>query len=686
MVVSTNNKKINNKEYQMTYLCEDKSKQTKYYLDVVESVIKTTSNWSTARKALEQDWEECWSHYLSNWRANTIIERNTVMTVGDVSNDFRHKIPTSKAFELVETVNSYLQDAIFPTRNWFDLKPKQPMGDDWQETTMVLNEFILNKLEEANFREYCDSWIRQACVVGTSVLALPWAYETRETQKNVLTATGGVKAVPYTKVERNGFDFEVVDMYDFYIDPSAQETRRGDVVRRIVKKRGEVIRLIQSGLFPLGNLEEVLKTPSYSSSGGSLVSEDKRKTMRYMNGIDEFKETDDIELLEFYGHLTVGECEYLDVHAIVGHDNLYVFEPNPYWGGKPFVIATLINGHCTPYGTGLLQPILGSLHMLYINQNHRLDVDELTIDPMFLVKSDGSVNVADVYTAPGRVIQVEDPETDIVPLQLQNTTLNNNLTDEQILEDRINRSTGVGDYVGVNAGRDAERVTAREVEARQQAGGNRLGRYHKHIETTALREFLVKAYEYMKQFITEDSSVRVQRPNKSSIGDNYDYFSVGQVELQNEMDIIPIGADHVVDKEYELRSHIDFYSFIQGNPQLSQFVNWKEVIKDLARRLIKDDWMKYVLLPEENNTMGVDSATGQSTVDQIATMSQALNPGGQQQGATPVDPTQMMQQQQAQPKQASYDNQKMQQMLAANPQLAQQMTNEYVINNLGSQQ
>lgn len=626
--------KIDVKQFQMTYLSEDAKKYDKYRQDVIDTVLALVKSWSGSRRILEEDWEECWAHYFSNWRSSQLIERNTLLTVGDVENDYRHKIPTSKGFEVVETVNSYLQDAFFPTKNWFDLTPKKPLNsEDWETDLMVMNRFILQKLDEASFKDYWDRFVRQLCIIGTSVLALPWDYYTRDSYKNQMNkVTGNVEPVPYTVVERNGFEFEVVDMFNFYIDPTSRESRKGDVIRRLVKTKGELVRLIQSEMFPLGDIQKAYKLTTYKGTSNT-TSGSKIETLDWQNGLTEYNENVEVELIEFWGHLMVGECEFLDVHVICTQNDLLVFEPNPYWGGRPFIIGTLTNGHGTPYGTGLLQPILGQLHQLYINQNHRLDVDELTVDPMWMVTSDGSLNPEDVYSYPGRVFEVEDPESSIVPVQLGISNLQNTISDEQLLEDRINRVSGAGDYVGVNSGRDAERVTAREVEARQNAGGNRLGRYHKHLEETALSEFLVKAYQYLKQFITEEEVVRLQKPEQNSIQDSYEFYAVDSTDLEMELDIVPIGADHVVDKEFELRQHIDFYTFMTSNPQLAQFMNWKEVAKDLARRLIKDDWSKYVILPEDQGSMGVDPATGQSPFEQVGMLPPPPPP--QQQGMPP---------------------------------------------------
>jgi hypothetical protein len=96
-----------------------------------------------------------------------------------------------------------------------------------------------------------------------------------------------------------------------------------------------------------------------------------------------------------------------------------------------------------------------------------------------------------------------------------------------------------------------------------------------------------------------DEVVRIRKNVKESFTSQYDYFKVGQEELQNEVDIVPVGSDFLVNKEYELTQRIDFYTFTTSNPELAKYINWKEAIKDLARRFLKQDWNNFILMPDE---------------------------------------------------------------------------------------
>jgi hypothetical protein len=592
-------KQINPQEFQMTLLCSEKGDYKTRYTHVVSWVKQAITDWSYMRQSLETDWRDCWAEYFSNDRGAEVLRLSALSKVGDVDADWRHKVPTGKAFELVETVNGYLQSAFFPNQQWFDLYPKAFIdAPDWEDVLSVVTKFILHKLEDGNFRDFWDVFCRQVLVTGTSVLALPWRYETMPTFKNVKNKKGKYVPQETTKVIKNGLDFEVVDMFDFYLDPSDKNPRgNGNCIRRLVKTKGEVIRMIEAGVYPLGEAVMVEREKAYTLPS---VSHTNIQDLEYLNGftIDTANPQAKVELYEYWGNLVVDGVEFIDVCAVIMGDNLLMFQPNPYWGGKPFVVGTLTNTHDSPYGTGLLQPVLGQLHTLYITSNHRLDCSELAINPMWLVVNDGSVDLSQLYSRAGKIIPVEDVETSIRPVEMGGQ-IQVAVQDEQLMEARVDKITGVGAYVGVNGGRQAERVTAEEIKAQRDAGGNRLGRYHKHIEDTAFKDLLNKSYSFMQQFVIDDETIRIQTSVQKSMRDQYEFFTVGQEELQHDVDIVPIGSDHIIDKEFELQQRIDLWNIVSQNQQMSQYINWKEVMKDLARRMLRQDWERYVVLPEE---------------------------------------------------------------------------------------
>lgn len=574
--------------------------------EIVNTVQGIVKDWSWRRQDLEYLWKACWAHYFNTPQSANYLRAEALQLGQSVDEqDWRHKIHTGKGYDLVETVNSYLQAAFFPNLDWFELEPASPMGgEDWNQKLRRVKSLIRKKLTEACFEDWWDIYCRQICVVGTSVLAMPWRYDAKPIKKNVRVRqpSGDFQyhIVEVPRVLYNGLDIEVIDMFDFFMNPDENFNSyvKGACVRRIRKKRSEVLSLIRSGVYLLGD-EDKVRTCN-KSTVIDYDSDQDRQDMKNMLGLEYYSSetnnlNDTIELWEYWGDLTLSDVEYKDVVVTIVDNHLLMVEQNPFWDGKPFIVGTYLNTQGSPYGVGLLQPVIGQLHQMFIIQNHRLDISEITINPMYQVVNDGILDIENFYSSPGRVLEVEAiGNVAPIPIEKDNSI---SVQDESLLEQRIDKTTGVGAYLGVNAGRDAERVTAAEVQAQRDAGGNRLNRVHSHIEQTSLFYFLKKMYAHLQQFVTEDETVKTQgEPGK---GIAYDFWAVGVEELWDDYDIYPLGANHVADKETELRNATDFTSIMSSNPELAQRVNWDELSGYLARKFLKEKWERFVTTPAQ---------------------------------------------------------------------------------------
>jgi len=208
---------------------------------------------------------------------------------------------------------------------------------------------------------------------------------------------------------------------------------------------------------------------------------------------------------------------------------------------------------------------------------------------MFEYVNDGSLQPDEIYSAPGKVFPVTTKGT-ITPLEMPNAFV---ITYEEsaFLEQRIDKNTGTGNMISAGAAREGERVTAREITATQQAGGNRLSGVHKHIEETALTLVLEKVFRQLQQFITEDEIVAIPGMEPGDV----DYVAIGVEELQFDFLLTPVGADHVVDKEYKLQKLLQFLQVSSQYPETQKNVNYKNLQLEIAKLLDLDEIDRYVV-------------------------------------------------------------------------------------------
>ena len=608
---------------------------------IVRYVTETLQDWSSRRQEVETLWTAEWAHYFSTPQSASWLRRQALDLGQSVDEgSWRHQIHTGKGFDLVETVNSYIQQATFPAQDWFDLIPQMPNAggggedDNWLMRLERVKKLIQKKLNQANFEDWWDVFVRQLCVVGTSVMALPYRYDVKPTFKKVKVrqpdGRESFTSVPIEKVIYDGIDLEVIDLYDFYLDPSSRFSGTVDCacIRRISKTKAEVIRLVEEGVYPLVDVKDIKDATSSDLTTSRVFRQDINEMVGLLPESN-FNANQSLELFEYWGDIYLDDIVYLDVVCTIMGTKLLNIETNPFWDGKPFIVGTYVNTQGSPYGVSLLQPVIGQLHQMFEVQNHRLDCDELTVNPMYAVVDDGVIDFENLYSEPGKLIRVETPDN-IRPIPIEREN-NVSVRDEQLLDQRIEKTTGVGAYLGVNSGRDGERVTAEEVKAQRSAGGNRLNRIHGHIESTALYKFLNKMYAHLQQFQEREEVVRVPSRKASIV---YDFWLVGQEELADNYTVCPLGSSHVADKEYDVKNAVDFVSVMSQNEQLASRVNWDAVAEHLTSKFMRrDNWHKFLAPPPAAAPTDAPVSPMPSVPQQMPPMPPQVPPGAM--GASP---------------------------------------------------
>ena len=551
--------------------------------------------YKASRLNREQYWLSCWQNYLGTPTAIRDLRNFNLMEFGgDASTYWRHRLHKPKAFEAVETIVGYLQSAFFPNREYVTLTPTLP---GVAELEPVVTKFFLNKLEECQLKTMWALFLRQMAITGNSMIALPWRKEARPIKvKRKVEAYSADGLISPSKtstqqVEHIYYDapeFDVVNVFDYWLDPNNPNPQNGNMFRRLRRTKGELLVEVERGMYKHLQPGHVMSAPSTTS-----IESKGKDVRRYMG--EEWHPDEEVELYEFWGDLDTGTGYYRDVCVILLGSTVAKFEHNPFWGGKPFILGTYTPVVDTPYGVGVLEPILGALHELDSITNQRLDNAELSINGMYTHKPDGILRTEDIYVEPGRVLQVGDHAT-LQPLATPNVNFNVSYQEAQILEQDIDKATGTGAFISVGQGRTGERVTAEEIQATREAGGNRLTAVYTWVETSAFTPLLNKVWQSIRQFVTDDQVIRV--PVNTPDGPSYMFIELEPTDLSQDYAVKPRGAGHIADKEFELNKRLQFLELVGANPDMATQLNWVEVMKDLAGRFGYDDFDRYIK-PEE---------------------------------------------------------------------------------------
>jgi len=563
------------------------------------AVLQHYDTYRNARASRETTWLECWATYFGTPEAEEFLRSRVARLIGDVNDDWRHRIASGKGYEIVETINAYLQTAFFPSSDWFDVVPAE--DPELIDVAKATKKFVMKKLREAQFTSYWETYIRQLLITGFSVIALPW--ETRlVTRKRRVEKKDedGLSTYPEMEEEVPEYDnisFEVLDSFDCFLDPSARDINRANFIRVMRQEKATIMQKVGSKEYDKLNPVNVIA----NSSAQGKTKANSERVSRFLGMEYDPKEL--VDVLEFWGDITVENVTYHDVVITVVGNSLARIEPNPYWGGRPFIIGTSIPVPGRPYGLSPLEPVLGMIHQLNVLSNQRLDNLELIVDTMWGYIPDGVTDPSDMTTEPGKVIPMASPGN-VFPLQRQGEGVYISYQETNLLETNIDKTVGVGAYIGTQQGRKGERVTAQEIQAVRDAGGNRLSSIHGHIENTQLHMLLIKTIMLCRQYVTYDDVIRYQGQRGEQI-----YAHFGPRELMYDYEIMPVGAEYIANKERQLQQVVEFISLVSQVPQWAESIDWNELLRMTARRFgFQEDIDKFLMEKNEASSQPAQDA------------------------------------------------------------------------------
>lgn len=542
----------------------------KFTEDIVSSVTTIYRQFKDNRASVELSWIDAWAKYLNTPESREYSRSQIMREVGNVKSDWRHKLSSGKTFEAVETVVSYLMQSLFPSRQWLNVEAHDY---GYELLARVVKYFLQQKLVDWKFLVEMEAYLRQMAITGNSVLAMPWEDEL-------------------------GIHFETLDIFDCYYNPREIHSDKSPFVRRVTQTRADIIEKMQSKYYTLkGGTHDVMTMAPFNRTFGmahEIEYDNHGQLIRQFNGIaiTTCALTDKMPVLEYWGDIQLPGIIIRDAVATVCCGHLLRLVPNPYKCGRPFVFGTFIPVVRQVYGLSAIQSSSGMIHALDVTLNQMMDGVELAVNPMYTMEPDANLRPQDIRLEPGAILPV-DRHGALAPVMPPQNNFGLSFQNIQFLESTTNRNIGIGPLVGSAPMRSGERVTAREVEAAQDAGGNRLFLVFTHIKNTALDEILVKLLSITQQFTDVDEVVPVQQ------GDITTYYDVGTRELQFKYKIAARGAEFIIEQEDRVNRMLQLLGIVQSlPPEKAAAINMDALLADIISVLMHEDPDRY-LVPKE---------------------------------------------------------------------------------------
>jgi hypothetical protein len=362
----------------------------------------------------------------------------------------------------------------------------------------------------------------------------------------------------------------------------------------------------KSDEFPLTDEYEVLKvhgTRSYNKFDKVRQFQGLQSVER--NSVDEF-----CEIYEYWGCIIIDGCEYEDVVVTFADNLLLNIQPNLYKSGTPMIYCNFIPVVDMVYGIGALQSSLGMIHVLNILTNQRLDGIELTTSPMWTKKPSSTLDAEDLYAEPGRVLEVDDHD-DIKPIPPSQWNIQTSYEEANYMESSIDKNAATGPLIGAGMGRSGERVTAAEIAAVREAGGNRLSGIHRRLEKRGLTKAIDKIFNIYRQYKSKAAIVRYAGDEAGK----FDYARITRSDLV-EVRVDAKGSDHVIEKRKALQDIYDFLGAVNQDSEMATLIDKEAVLRRVMRHLPFDDpqeFLKTKKAPENP----IRQMGGQSAVNAI---------------------------------------------------------------------
>jgi hypothetical protein len=510
------------------------------------------NTYQQVREPLERLWDDYYLSYLTTPGASHRVSSGIAKRhIGDVNTQWRHKLKSPKAFETVETIVSWLMGAFFPNEFWFDLKPCIPMYDpSYQQQLDVIKFYLSKNLNRAHLKRKFRLFLRELSIAGTAALAFPLVGESLK--------------------------LDVMPCYNFWLDPDSQDPNSANMIRLYNVSKVQLRKYIKDEYFNVAEDKDFPEDGRVATNVAydTIIQQNLKALSGTTGRTPESKNYHDV--YEYWGNLICDEGMLINVRATFTKDILLGIEANPF-ERRPFIIGSYIPLSHSPYGVGALQPIASQLYFKDVLTSRHADNVAVGSDTMLEVVEGQVLDMDKVVVKPGQRIPVTKPGS-VVPVTLPVSNLS--IQEMGIIDQTIDKATGTGPYIGVNAGRSGERVTAAEIDAQRQAGGNRLTDVYSDIEVSVLLPLLEGYYYYLRKF--GDTINSVVRSNDDN------YFIVDRSTFNIDLEFSVLGANNVADKEYRTRQLVDFLNLVSSNEQLAQRVNWDTASKALARLFVPD--------------------------------------------------------------------------------------------------
>lgn len=503
--------------------------------DSYKHIISNIEVEKTTRTTLNDRWIELWGLY-----------KTLPLKLADEDGTWKSKLNDGRVFEVVETIASYLRSALFFSDNWLTIEALEP---NLAEVLPIVNAYFRNTLNSSNLKREFRVFLRQLLLLGFSAMGV--------------------------RVEEGKIEFEAINAYDIYIESTRRHDEHSYSFRDVFLNKSLFLDLVEDGLIDVDDPDDFWE----KHKGGFNIEEAQWRSL--VDTSDPHAEN--LTMVEYWCPVEETLYRFID-NECVGEEKLE---------RCPWLIASIYELPDSAYGLSQIDSSIGLMLENNCIMNRRLDNMNVSVDNMWMFIDDGVTNPDDIKTAPGKVITVSRPDV-LQPLYPPTNNFQVTYQESALIDQRIDKNTGTGALISSGQYRSGERVTAEEINAVKDAGGNRLTDLYEHLEST----FVVPLLKYSLELLRDSKPKAVVKLASPEPG-VFDYYQMLPEDLCHSYNIKVEASQSVINRDRTIRRMQEFLALVSSVPQFAELVDYNNLYTDLLFKFGFDNPERYILRKQE---------------------------------------------------------------------------------------
>jgi len=536
-----------------------------------------------------------WDSARNTWKGDKQELRNYLFATSTRSTSnaqlpWKNSSVTPKLTQIRDNLHANYMAALFPNENWFYWESTDKNQQVYKKRSAIIN-YMKQKLKASNFQLLISRLVYDYIDFG-----------------NVFVTHDYMRDVVGTTVRYVGPKAYRLDPHDVVMNPIADEFNNAPVVRRMLKSVGDFLHDIETKP-ALGYDKSVVKKVMEFRRELRDDAEMRKSANLSIDGfgsIDEYLNSDMVELLEFWGNIYDPDTQKLYKNQIITVvDRMYVIrmKENENWiGGKPMY-------HCgwrlrpeNLWAQGPLDQLVGLQYRIDHLENLKADVFDLIAYPVIKVKGN---TVEEFEYSPGEMVFCGD-EGDIDFLRPDATALQADIQINELMNRMEELAGAPKQAMGI---RTPGEKTKYEVQSLENAAGrifqSKVSWFERNILEPLLNGMLADA-------ISNFEGIERIRSVDEDFGTEI-FVEVTKDDLMANGKLYPMGARHFAEQARFIQELTQTMSVVQALPTVAAHISGKAVAKALEENM---GWGNYNIV--RDNVSIMEQAETQRLINQAA--------------------------------------------------------------------